>query len=123
MRTRRDVGVTGEDRAVEALRREGYRILDRNYRCRHGEIDIVAFESGEIVFVEVKSRLTESKGSALAAVTAAKQRRIARVAEQYLAERDLAERPCRFDVVAVGSDGDEMPYSTSVPIIRCIPRA
>lgn len=100
------VGRAGEEEAVKLLRREGYKILARNYRCRHGEIDIVAFESGEIVFVEVKSRLTDGKGTALEAVTPAKQRKIARVAEQFLLERDLYERPCRFDVVAIEGEGE-----------------
>jgi putative endonuclease len=99
------IGREGEERAVKLLRREGYRILARNYRCRHGEIDVVAFEQGEIVFVEVKSRQSREKGSALEAVTPAKQRKIARVAEQFLAERDLFDRPCRFDVVAVECEG------------------
>ena len=103
--TRADVGRQGEEEAAKLLRRKGYRILARNYRCRHGEIDIVAFESGEIVFVEVKSRFTDGKGSALEAVTLAKQRKIARVAEQFLVERNLDDRPCRFDVVAVETGG------------------
>ncbi len=95
------VGKRGEDKAVKLLRKRGYKILTRNYRCPHGEIDIVAFHRGEIVFVEVKSRTTDEKGSGLDAVTERKQQRIARVAAQFLAERRLQERPCRFDVVAV----------------------
>lgn len=95
------VGKRGEERAVKLLRRRGYKILARNYRCRQGEIDIVAFHRGEIVFVEVKSRATDEKGSGLEAVTERKQKRIARVAAQFLAERRLQERPCRFDVVAI----------------------
>ncbi len=95
------VGKRGEEKAVKLLRRRGYKILVRNYRCRHGEIDIVAFHRGEIVFVEVKSRATEEKGSGLEAVTERKQQKIAKVAAQFLAERRLQERPCRFDVVAI----------------------
>ena len=94
-------GERGEERAAKMLVRRGYKILVRNYRCRHGEIDIIAFHRGEIVFVEVKSRTTDEKGSGLEAVTERKQRKIARVASQFLAERRLSERPCRFDVVAV----------------------
>jgi putative endonuclease len=97
------VGKRGEERAVRLLRRRGYKILARNYRCRHGEIDIVAFHRGEIVFVEVKSRTTDEKGSGAEAVTERKQRKIARVAAQFLAERRLQERPCRFDVVAIAA--------------------
>lgn len=106
MTTRSDVGGGGEDEAARLLRRRGYRILARNYRCRHGEIDIVAFEDGEYVFVEVKTRLTDGKGSGAEAVTVAKQRKVARVAQQYLAERGLEDRPCRFDVVAVSPGGE-----------------
>jgi len=101
MSPRADVGREGEAAAAALLRDKGYSILARNYRCRHGEIDIVAFEDGEYVFVEVKTRLTDEKGSAAEAVTPAKQRKIVRVAEQYLVERGLEDRPCRFDVVAV----------------------
>lgn len=105
MSSRADIGRAGEATAARLLRDRGYKILARNYRCRHGEIDIVAFEDGEYVFVEVKTRLTDEKGSALDAVTPAKQRKLARVAEQYLAERGLDDRPCRFDVVAVTPGG------------------
>ncbi len=105
MTERAELGREGEKKAVKLLRRSGYKILARNYRCRHGEIDIVAFEDGEIVFVEVKARESEETGSALEAVTPAKQRRIARVAEQFLAERGLEDRPCRFDVVAIEGEG------------------
>ncbi len=111
MSRRADVGREGEAAAARLLQDRGYKILARNYRCRHGEIDIIAFEGGEYVFVEVKTRLTDEKGSALDAVTEAKQRKLARVAEQYLAERGLDDRPCRFDVVAVtpgGGGADEV---------------
>jgi putative endonuclease len=111
MNSRAEIGRKGEEAAARLLRRSGYKVLARNYRCRHGEIDIVAFEDGEYVFVEVKTRVTDEKGSALDAVTPAKQRKLARVAEQYLAERGLEDRPCRFDVVAVtpgGGGADEV---------------
>ena len=114
-----DVGREGEAEAAKLLRRSGYRVLARNYRCRHGEIDIVAFEGGEYVFVEVKTRRTDGMGSALDAVTPAKQRRIARVAEQYLAERGIEDRPCRFDVVAMSDgSGDGNGSGSSGEIVR-----
>ena len=105
MSSRAEVGRKGEDAAAGLLRDQGYKILARNYRCRHGEIDIVAFEDGEYVFVEVKTRVTDEKGSGADAVTPAKQRKIVRVAQQYLVERGLEDRPCRFDVVAVTPGG------------------
>jgi putative endonuclease len=110
---RGSLGRDGEKRAVELLRRNGYTVLARNYRRRAGEIDIVAFEGGEIVFVEVKARSDDRLGSALEAVTPRKQRTIARVAGQFLAERGLEDRPCRFDVVAVAA-GDDAGADTIV---------
>jgi putative endonuclease len=68
-------------------------------------MDIVAYEAGEIVFVEVKARATDGAGSGLDAVDPRKQRKVARVAQQFLAERKLEDRPCRFDVVAVDASG------------------
>ena len=107
MRSQADIGREGEDTAARMLRRDGYKILARNYRCRHGEIDIVAFEDGEYVFVEVKTRTSDAKGSGAEAVTPTKQRKLARVAEQYMAERGIDGCPCRFDVVAVTAGGGE----------------
>ena len=103
---RQALGKAGEDRAVEELERRGYAILARRYRTRHGEIDIVARDGETTVFVEVKARLTAEFGTAAAAVTAVKQRRLVRMAVDYLARHRLAGRPCRFDVVAIDGGGD-----------------
>ncbi|WP_428267480.1 YraN family protein [Haliangium sp.] len=94
-------GQRGEDRAVEYLRAQGYHIVERNYRCRAGEIDIVARDGDALVFVEVRTRAGGERGSALETVTAAKQRRLARVAEAYLALRRPSMGACRFDVVGI----------------------
>jgi putative endonuclease len=94
-------GRASEDRAVRALRERGYQIVERNYRCKLGEIDIVAREGDALVFVEVRSRTDAAHGTALDTVTPAKQRRIARVAEHYLAARRPSFRACRFDVVGI----------------------
>lgn len=103
---RQQLGFLGENLAVSELTRRGYAILDRRYRTRHGEIDIVADDGGTIVFVEVKARATGEFGSAAEAVTPYKQRRLASMAVDYLARRRLSDRPCRFDVVAIdGADG------------------
>lgn len=98
---RQSLGKQGEDLACDELRRRGYAILDRRYRTRFGEIDIIAREAGDIVFVEVKARAGDEFGGAAAAVTAVKQRRIARMATDFLARRALVDQPCRFDVVTV----------------------
>lgn len=98
---RQSLGKMGEDLACAELRRRGYAILERRYRTRHGEIDIVARHGTTIVFVEVKARSGSGFGSGAAAVTAWKQQRIARMATDFLARRRLLDEPCRFDVVAV----------------------
>jgi putative endonuclease len=103
--SRQELGIYGENLAVEELTRRGYAILERRYRTRHGEIDIVAEEQGTIVFVEVKAREDARFGTAAEAVTRDKQRRVASRAVEYLARQHVADRPCRFDVVAIDSAG------------------
>jgi putative endonuclease len=94
------VGRTGEELARLHLERHGYRILACNYRVRFGEIDLIAEDGGALVFIEVKTRTGSTHGHPLEAVTAAKQRQLARVALDYLS-REPREQPLRFDVVAV----------------------
>jgi putative endonuclease len=99
---RQSLGQGGEDTAAAYLQAAGYRILARNYRTRLGEIDIVACDGDTLVFVEVKVRRSPSFGSAKAAVTAAKRRRLSMLALQYLkspAGRRFSR--ARFDVVAL----------------------
>ena len=98
---RRGLGIAGEDLACTELRRRGYAILERGYRTRFGEIDVVARHRGELVFVEVKARTTGRCGDGAEAVSPYKQWRVARMAAEYLVRRGLHDRPCRFDVVAV----------------------
>jgi putative endonuclease len=98
---RQTLGKIGEDLAVAELTRRGYAILERRYRTRHGEIDIVAEDGGTIVFVEVKARATREFGTAAEAITPYKQRRLASMASEYLARQQVTDRPCRFDVVAI----------------------
>jgi putative endonuclease len=98
---RQALGISGENLACAELQRRGYAILERRYRTRFGEIDIIARDGATIVFVEVKARLTDDFGGAAAAVTRWKQRRIAQMAVDYLARRSLHDCPCRFDVVAI----------------------
>jgi len=102
---RQQLGILGETLAVDELTRRGYAILDRRYRTRHGEIDIVAEYEGTLVFVEVKAREDVKCGTAAEAVTRVKQRRIVSRAVEYLARNNLGERRCRFDVVAIDYAG------------------
>ncbi len=95
------LGALGETLAVERLEALGYRILERNYRCRFGELDCVAVHRGTLVFVEIKARRTAGFGGPLEAVDRPKRRRLTRLAHQYLAERRVGEVAQRFDVVAV----------------------
>ena len=94
-------GQEGEQLAVRHLKRLGYRIICRNYRSPLGEIDIIAHHRGVLVFVEVKSRSTETFGSPKLAVTPAKQRKLSQVAWHYLQQHNLTEASARFDVVTI----------------------
>ena len=108
------LGKSGEDLACRELERRGYAIVARRFRVRSGELDIVARDGGVLVFVEVKTRAGRRFGSAAEAVTAAKQRRIARLAHEYLLRHRMSDCPCRFDVVSVQIDAG----TPAVEIIR-----
>jgi putative endonuclease len=95
------LGADGEKVAEEFLRRRRYTIVERNYRCRAGEVDLVALDGDTIVFIEVKTRRSEGFGTPLDAVDLRKQRQVCRAAQQFLVERRLHDRPARFDVVGV----------------------
>lgn len=94
-------GQTSEAQAERFLREKGYRILERNLRTRLGELDLVAEDRGVLVFVEVKARMSGAFGGALSAVDARKRAKVVKLAAQYLAQRHLSDRPCRFDVIVV----------------------
>ena len=98
-------GKQGEDLACRELQRRGYLIVERRYRTRFGEIDIVARDGRTTVFVEVKMRSSCRFGSAAEAVTWHKRHRICAMASEYVLRHHLAGEPCRFDVVTV-EDGD-----------------
>ena len=101
MDRRVEFGKRGEDLACEELQRRGYAILDRRFRTRCGELDIVARDGDVIVFVEVKARSDRNFGDPFEAVTWQKRRRLSQMATLYLFERRLVGVPCRFDVVSV----------------------
>jgi len=95
-------GLTKETEAANYLSEQGYQILSRNYRCRLGEIDIIARENGYLVFVEVKYRSNMEMGFPEEAITIHKQKRITNTAKYYLLVNRLPEStPCRFDVVVI----------------------
>ncbi|MBQ6888510.1 MAG: YraN family protein [Lachnospiraceae bacterium] len=98
----RKVGTEKEIKAVEFLSKSGMRILEKNFRCRQGEIDIIGVHEGYLTFVEVKYRKNEKLGFPEEAVHKEKQRKICNVARVYIyLKRYKAEYPVRFDVVAI----------------------
>ena len=101
-------GAWGEECAAAYLRRRGYRILARNYRCRFGEIDLIAWDKSVLCFVEVKTRTNTQMGLPREYVTAGKQARIRKTALFYLCDNGL-DCPARFDVAEVyaAAPGDE----------------
>jgi putative endonuclease len=95
------VGRAGEEAAVRHLERMGYRIVERNYRCRFGEIDLIAQDGGVLVFIEVKTRRSRAFGPAALAVTRDKQRRLIKASQAYLSRKGGAQGVCRYDVVTI----------------------
>jgi putative endonuclease len=111
---KRDVsGVPGESIACQHLLQKGFKILDRNYRCRSGEVDVVARDGGATVFVEVKERHGGAHGEGYEAVTFGKRKRLIRAARLYAASHGLTETPIRFDVVSV-----DWKDEAAQPVIR-----
>lgn len=108
-------GAQGERIAADYLKRLGYRIEVRNYRCRQGEIDIVARDGAVLVFVEVRTRSGNDPGASLASVDWRKQDRITRVAVDYVQEHQVRDTALRFDVVGVTCPPDEPPRVAHVP--------
>ena len=106
MMNKRQEGRIGEETAIKALKRRGYRILERNHATRFGEIDIIAEEGECLVFVEVKKRNTDRFGDALSAITRTKQRHIVKSALWYMKKHRCFNRRVRFD--AVGLDGEQV---------------
>jgi putative endonuclease len=100
-RLRRARGESGEELACRELQSKGFAILERNFRCRSGEVDVIARDGDTTVFVEVKTRGDASYGLGFEAVTMGKRRRIARAARLYAAAHGLSEGAIRFDVVSI----------------------
>jgi putative endonuclease len=107
-------GKTGEGIASGFLTQNGYQILDVNYRCPIGEIDIVARERDELVFVEVKTRKSSAMGYPEQAVGTAKQKKMSQLALWYLRDKKVGDAPVRFDVVAILM----LPSGNDIRLIR-----
>jgi putative endonuclease len=101
---RLDLGKLGEEQAVARLKKEGYRVIARNYRNTFGEIDIIAQDGKTLCFVEVRTRTKDWHGHPFESISSVKQKKIIRAAQGYLTERDIDDIDARFDVVAVIPD-------------------
>ena len=102
---RRLLGVAGEAEAVRFLRSAGFEIVDTGFRARCGEIDVIAEDGREVVFVEVKTRTSDAFGTPAESVTRVKRLRIVRAASVFLARAGWADRACRFDVLSISPVG------------------
>jgi len=109
------LGRNGEDIAAEYLKKQKYRLLDRNFRCPAGELDLIFEKKEWLVFVEVKARTSADFGVPEEAVTGRKKKRILRAAEWYVAENRLEDRSQRFDVISVVFTEGRPPVVTHFP--------
>ncbi len=111
----KEIGSLGEDIADSYLRQIGYTILDRNFRCKIGEIDIVGRDGDYICFIEVKTRYGSLYGSPCESVTYSKRQKIYRTAEVYIMKKKLFKFNFRFDVIEI-----ILNNSNNIPSIRLI---
>ncbi len=107
---KKELGQKGEELAIGFLKKNGYRILQRNYVCKMGEMDIIAKEKDTLVFVEVKTRTSTTFGPPQLAVHPKKQEQLSKVALTFLKEKRIENVKARFDVVAIvlGKKGEEI---------------
>lgn len=100
-------GKKGEELARRFLKKQGYRIVERNYRTRYGEIDIIGKDKGCIVFIEVRSRTGDDFGSPEESIGSGKQAQISKAALTYIKKKHLENENCRFDVVCIKGMGSK----------------
>jgi putative endonuclease len=105
--TRQLLGKEGERVAEQYLRKKGYRVVERNYRCSAGEVDLIVLDRRVIVFVEVKTRTDHRFGTPLEAVEFRKQHKMIQAAQFFLSQKKLHQRDARFDVVGISWPGGE----------------
>ena len=117
---KKELGAKGEEIAVRYLKSRGYRILERNYRIKLGEIDIIAEQGTDLVFIEVKTRSDILFGSPFDSVTVPKQKQLAKVALEYISRQNFYNRPARFDVIGVllRGLGDAQFHDARVELIQ-----
>ena len=105
---RKKLGKRGEELAIGFLEDRGYCIIERNFRCRLGELDIIAKEDNQIVFIEVKTRMSTTFGLPQESLHYSKKKRLTRLASLYLANHHLQKASCRFDVIAITVKGERV---------------
>jgi putative endonuclease len=101
------LGKEGERVAEQYLKNKGYKLIERNYRCPLGELDLIVLDRRVVVFVEVKTRSGNGYGTPLEAVAFRKQRKMIQTAQYFLSEKKLHQRDTRFDVVGISWPGRE----------------
>ena len=99
------IGKSGEDIALDFLKKQDYHIIERNFKSRLGELDIIAKDRNTVCFVEVKTRTSSDKGTGFESITKAKQHKLSKLALAYLKTHNLLKQKARFDVVSVELDG------------------
>lgn len=101
MYVRHETGKIGEDLAVRYLQQRNYKIIERNFECRQGEIDIIAIDKNELVFIEVKTRTSIKYGKPAEAVNQIKQKHLIKAVKYYLYSRHLENEFIRIDVIEI----------------------
>ena len=109
------LGASGEDLAAKHLRSQGFLILERNFRCQLGELDIVARKENLLVFAEVKTRRSEKYGPPQTAVNLQKRRRIVKLANFYIKQKRLFHLQPRYDVIAIQWKAEDKPQINHIP--------
>ena len=108
LRSKKDTGRDAEKRAAKWLAEQGLTVVERNFHCRQGEIDLILLDQDTLVFTEVRWRKHQSHGGALASVDQHKQRRLINAAQHFLARHpEHHHRPCRFDVLGMEPDSQQ----------------
>ena len=95
------LGQRAEKMAANYLSKKGLTLKQKNYFCRHGEIDLIMSDSDYLVFVEVRHRSSALFGGAIASVVQSKQKKLRRTAEHYLISNKMTDSPCRFDILCI----------------------
>ena len=111
-------GRYGESLAEGFLKQKGYKIVDRNYRCKYGEIDLIAYDKKCLVFIEVKTRSSLAFSYPSEAITGLKKRKIIQTSLNYIKEKGLKDVNCRFDVISIVSSPQQLPGNELIDLIK-----